>query len=83
MKKSLLITNKLNAMDAVATAKFLGICVRKLSEITISGDVPSYKIGNAYFFVEVEVDAWLETQRFTPLPLPSAPIKISLLKKAG
>ena len=45
--------------------------------------IPSYKIGNGYFFVEVEVEAWLETQRFTPLPLPSTPIKISLLKKAG
>lgn len=45
--------------------------------------IPSYKIGNAYFFVEIEVEAWLETQRFTPLPIPSAPVKISLLNKAG
>jgi predicted DNA-binding transcriptional regulator AlpA len=45
--------------------------------------IPSYKIGNAYFFVEVEVEAWLETKRFTALPLASYPVKISLLKKAG
>ena len=45
--------------------------------------IPSYKIGNAYFFVEVEIEAWLETKRFTPLSQPSAPAKISLLKKAG
>jgi predicted DNA-binding transcriptional regulator AlpA len=45
--------------------------------------VPSYKIGNAYFFVEVEVEAWLETKRFTSLPLASYPVRISLLKKAG
>ena len=45
--------------------------------------IPSYKIGNGYFFVEVEVEAWLETQRFTPVPIPSAPLKVSLVKKAG
>jgi len=45
--------------------------------------IPSFKIGNAYFFVEPEVEAWLETQRFTALPLVSMPARISLLKKAG
>ena len=44
--------------------------------------VPSYKIGNAYFFVDRELEAWLETERFTPLPIPSAPAKPSLMKKA-
>jgi len=62
MKKSLLLTNKLNAMDAVATAKFLGICVRKLSEITISGDVPSYKIGRRRLYPPQGLIEWQNEQ---------------------
>ena len=62
MKKSLLITNKLNAMDAVATAKFLGICVMKLIEITISGDVPSYKIGRRRLYPPQGLIEWKNEQ---------------------
>jgi hypothetical protein len=49
--------------------------------------IPSHRIGSEYFFVEPELDAWLESRRVTPLPAspiaagPSARVK--LVKKAG
>lgn len=30
--------------------------------------IPSHRIGNEYFFVEPELEAWVEAQRVTPLP---------------
>jgi hypothetical protein len=45
--------------------------------------IPSFKIGNAFFFVEPEVEAWLETHRFTGLPAAVSTVKVSLLKKVG
>ncbi len=45
--------------------------------------IPSFKIKKAYFFVETEVEAWLETQRYTAVPLPQVHEKITILKKAG
>jgi hypothetical protein len=70
-------------MDTEALARKLGKGRYWVQTKHKSLGIPSYKIGNAYFFVEVEVEAWLETKRFTPLPLPSNPVKISILKKAG
>lgn len=62
MRKSLLLTNKFNAMNVVETAKFLGIGVRKLSEITITGDVPSYKIGRRRLYPAQGLIEWQNEQ---------------------
>jgi len=70
-------------MDTEALASKLGKGRHWVQTRHKSLGIPSYKIGNAYFFVEVEVEDWLETKRFTALPLASYPVKISLLKKAG
>jgi hypothetical protein len=62
MRKSLLLTNKLNAMNVVETAKFLGIGVRKLGEITVTGDVPSYKIGRRRLYPAQGLIEWQNEQ---------------------
>ena len=70
-------------MDTEALANKLGKSRYWVQTSHKSLGIPSYKIGNAYFFVEIEVETWLETKRFTPLPPASYPVKISLLKKSG
>ena len=70
-------------LDTKALASKLGKSRYWVQTSHKSLGIPSYKIGNSYFFVEVEVEAWLETKRFTALPLVTNPVKISLLKKAG
>ena len=42
--------------------------------------IPSFRIGNGFFFVEVEVESWLEGQRVTSL-MPAPPVgKVSLTR---
>lgn len=49
--------------------------------------IPSHRIGNEYFFVEPELEAWIESRRVTPLPTPipeaSSSSRVTLVKKAG
>lgn len=49
--------------------------------------IPSHRIGSEYFFVEPELEAWIESRRVTPLTdndreaSPSS--RVSLVKKAS
>ena len=49
--------------------------------------IPSHRIGNEFFFVEPELDAWIEAQRVTPIPVKSiskgSTDRVSLVRKAG
>lgn len=49
--------------------------------------IPSHRIGSEYFFVEPELEAWIESRRVAPLPLndraASPSSRVSLVKKAG
>jgi hypothetical protein len=49
--------------------------------------IPSHKIGHEYFFVEPELDSWIESQRVTPITSrvkqASKIQKVSLISKAG
>ena len=49
--------------------------------------IPSHKIGNEYFFVEPELDAWIETRRVTPITarnvINNQANRVTLVKKAG
>jgi hypothetical protein len=49
--------------------------------------IPSHKIGSEYFFVEPELDAWIETRRVTPITARTASSdqanRVTLVKKAG
>lgn len=49
--------------------------------------IPSHRIGNEYFFVEPELEAWIETRRVTPISAISQTgdqiSRVSLVKKAG
>lgn len=49
--------------------------------------IPSHRIGNEYFFVEPELEAWIESRRVTPIPVLSQGVisnsRVNLVKKAG
>ena len=45
--------------------------------------IPSFKIGNGYFFVEIEVESWLQSQRVTSVPSAQQNPKVLLSGKAG
>ncbi len=49
--------------------------------------IPSHKIGSEYFFVEPELDAWIETRRVTPINAMTVSSdqanRVTLVKKAG
>ena len=43
--------------------------------------IPSFKIGNGFYFVEIEVDSWLENQRVTTVPTSRQVPKVVLSRK--
>ncbi len=49
--------------------------------------IPSHRIGSEYFFVEPELEAWIESRRVTPLTdhdrAASPSSRVSLVKKAS
>lgn len=49
--------------------------------------IPSHRIGNEYFFVETELEGWIETRRVTPISAISKTNdqsnRVSLVRKAG
>ena len=49
--------------------------------------LPSHRIGTEYFFVEPELESWIESRRVTALPAPAHEVgsssRVSLVKKAG
>ena len=45
--------------------------------------IPSFKIGNGFYFVELEVDSWLENQRVTSIPTAQPAPKMFLTRKVS
>ena len=45
--------------------------------------IPSFKIGNSFYFVELEVDSWLESHRVTSVPTVQQNPKVLLSGKTG
>lgn len=49
--------------------------------------IPSHRIGSEYFFVEPELEAWIESRRVTQLPASNVEAgtssRVTLVKKAG
>jgi len=62
MSNTLLITNNLissNGMCAKETSKYLGICQRKLHEMTKSGEIPFYRIGRRVLYSRQRLSEWV------------------------
>jgi len=45
--------------------------------------IPSFKIGNSFYFVELEVDSWLESHRVTSVPAARQNPKVLLSGKVA
>lgn len=46
-------------MDRAGAARFLGIGLSTLAELTATGDVPSLKVGRRRLYRVADLDSWL------------------------
>ena len=47
-----------SAWNSLDTAKYLGMCTRKLGTLARNGKIPSYKTGRSRRFIPASVDAF-------------------------
>jgi len=75
--------NERNLMDTQRLATRLGRSRYWVQTNHKRLGIPSFKIGNSFYFVEPEVETWLETHRFTEVPSEPKLAKVKLFMKAS
>lgn len=60
-------------LTAAEAAKLLGLSARTMYDLAKSGTVPSVREGRSVRFVQADVEAYLESCRFQPMPQPPKP----------
>ena len=46
------------------TAKLIGVSYHKVLELILMGDLPAFKVGNAYRIAETDLKQYLEANRY-------------------